>query len=483
MLPSRESTQAPARKRAVPSKERGLLLVFLAAAIAFPLGLYALAPSEQFLAAWVSVCLATAFTCVAIAAEARPENGGVLSATTFLWLGFAYFVGASAAINASLGALDAYPARLLWKAAIGVALGGASLLAGASVARRLKIGARLPALPGDLPKRYAYLALGGLLALATCVRYVIYPGQFWLGGSFDVLPSAYGNYIQDLRHAHTVAGVLAFHILVSYPTSRREKAMLGAALALAAVYSFFQFSRRPFVLLVVALCVYAFYGIRARRSLSGSRTLVLAAGLGVLLFTVALLAAGIRYFTFQLGLQQVSISDLVIVLSQLGVLTVSQDSFAVYLSCLRWYDSSESWLLGESFLQAFGNFIPRALWLDKPESFGFTIAELMGNYSTNFGPTFLGEGFANGGFVGIVVLGLLFGAGACALDNYRRAYATNRLVLAFFALLAFEAFPQVRGDLQGMTTPMLERAVLFLLPVLAFTLWRRIAPLRPVAAA
>jgi oligosaccharide repeat unit polymerase len=56
--------------------------------------------------------------------------------------------------------------------------------------------------------------------------------------------------------------------------------------------------------------------------------------------------------------------------------------------------------------------IPRALWPGKPEGLSASIEAVMGTSQATVASTFVGETYMAGGIIGILIAGLLFGAGA-----------------------------------------------------------------------
>jgi hypothetical protein len=183
----------------------------------------------------------------------------------------------------------------------------------------------------------------------------------------------------------------------------------------------------------------------------------------VLLLT-AVVGAAWRWLTLQAA-AGIDPETMLLVLRRLTVSALSLDAYSVHLACVQWFRNADSWLLGDSFVQVVTNPIPRALWEGKPESFGFTIAQLMGNYTTNFGPTAFGEGFANFGLLGSVMFGWLLGLVARVIERYQ-ARGLPGAAMVLVAMVTFEMFAQVRGDLQGITTPMLERITFLIFAVL-----------------
>lgn len=64
-------------------------------------------------------------------------------------------------------------------------------------------------------------------------------------------------------------------------------------------------------------------------------------------------------------------------------------------------------------------FVPRALWPSKPVGTGYELAESSGYTFNNISMTFLGEGYVNFGFLGIIVFSIFIGFGMAKIDKSR----------------------------------------------------------------
>src|SRR5262249_47726738 len=56
--------------------------------------------------------------------------------------------------------------------------------------------------------------------------------------------------------------------------------------------------------------------------------------------------------------------------------------------------------------------IPRALWPGKPEGLSVTVESIVGTDQATVATTFVGEAYMMGGMLGVVLVGILFGAAA-----------------------------------------------------------------------
>jgi hypothetical protein len=133
-----------------------------------------------------------------------------------------------------------------------------------------------------------------------------------------------------------------------------------------------------------------------------------------------------------------------------------------------------------SFYAIAVNLIPRALWPEKPVGFGKQLAWLQG-YSkenpTSVAAGIAGEGYANGGWLGLILLSLLVGAfcGLCAGVAFW-GFRNGNILDIFLSLLFFApSISFIRGDMLTAwgTTVYPLIAVLLLLVALRFLVLRR----------
>jgi oligosaccharide repeat unit polymerase len=422
----------------------------------------------------VAMCSATvAIVCgsLGIVREWSRNDRLTINAVTFLWAGIGYFVGLGALIAAQVtAAADHYSVETgVWAfLATGLGVLGAAIGTRTTVAKAVV--RFLPRLPNRVSRGEWAVACVLLLGLALMARWAAFGGAFLTGALVTELPRNWGNYVYDLRHAMLPAGLIAFHLVLHRDTRRLERLVWLGALAIAFVYSLVQFSRRPVVLLVIGMFVYLVHGGYLRRGLLKRRAVFLVLG-GALLFLLVVLGAVYRWLVLQtgIGLDWGLFGSLV---GNVGPNAVSLDAYTVHLACVDWYSHHKDWLFGNSLVQVITNPIPRSIWFGKPESFGFTIAKLMGDYSTNYGPTIFGEGFANFGLFGSLLFGWVLGLGARTVVLYGEN-SMSEYTMILTAMISFELFPEVRGDLQGITTPLIERMVLLFAAVGCSVLFAR----------
>ncbi len=425
--------------------------------------------STQSIIASCAAAVAIAAATQGVLVEWQRRKFQAINAVTFLWLGVAYFVGAGAiaaaffytraannfGVRASLFGFAAVCAGIL-----GVALGTQS-----------RFGYLLPRLThleaGSIPRIDWWFTALALLGVALVARYLAYGRDFLIGSANAELPTTWGNYVNDLRHAMLPAGLVAVHLLRgSRGRALLEKIILSAILVIAAIYSVLQYSRRPLVLLVMGTFVYLVHAKKPQLGHFRSRYLLVPVAIAGL-FAIVLFAAGFRWLALRLGVP-LDWNLLLLAFKSQGPGALNLDAYAVHLASVSWYSDASDWLTGGSFVQVLSNPIPRSLWSGKPESFGFTIAKLMGNYGTNYGPTIFGEGYANFGFFGSLLFGWMLGLCARVVQQYQEIFRSE-YALVLTSMVSFEFFSQVRGDLQGMTTPLIERVALLAVAVWSVT--------------
>lgn len=113
-------------------------------------------------------------------------------------------------------------------------------------------------------------------------------------------------------------------------------------------------------------------------------------------------------------------------------------------------------VLGNSIVVGFGQllgvlffFVPRTVWPSKPIGSGAYVAEEMGLYTTNLSMPFFGEGYINGGYLGVVLFTMLIAYGIAKADKSYWLQTSKELsigAIRYFLLLGLLMFI-LRGDL------------------------------------
>lgn len=97
---------------------------------------------------------------------------------------------------------------------------------------------------------------------------------------------------------------------------------------------------------------------------------------------------------------------------QIRILPSGQFFFAAHFDAYENFASAvEAHFItdGYQLLGALLFFVPRVVWSDKPVGSGYEMAETMGYVFNNISMPFLGEGYVNFGFVGVIVFSLIIG--------------------------------------------------------------------------
>jgi oligosaccharide repeat unit polymerase len=100
----------------------------------------------------------------------------------------------------------------------------------------------------------------------------------------------------------------------------------------------------------------------------------------------------------------------------------------------------EDYYFGLSFVAAFLSFIPSSLWAFRDFSIGkLAVIFLGGNPDHSGGPQIglVGEGFLNGGILGIIICGFLYGFLCKRLDNFNARTTNQKPLLKVYIMLVF----------------------------------------------
>ena len=133
------------------------------------------------------------------------------------------------------------------------------------------------------------------------------------------------------------------------------------------------------------------------------------------------------------------------------------------------------------------NPIPRSIWYDKPITFGrYLAAQKSGNktpstaslikdYNTSFAVGICGEGWANGGLIGVVVYSILLGIYSGVLISLSRKFIRySKYTSIAFALLCYKAASGfIRGDILSGITQNFYPIVLFIVLLYCISLFKQ----------
>lgn len=95
---------------------------------------------------------------------------------------------------------------------------------------------------------------------------------------------------------------------------------------------------------------------------------------------------------------------------------VDFDAYSMFARCFS-YVEDFSITYGKQLMSSIFFFIPRSIWSTKAIPTGQLIAEAQGQWFTNLSCPLIAEGYANFGYVGIIIYAVLIGIGIKYLDN------------------------------------------------------------------
>jgi hypothetical protein len=150
--------------------------------------------------------------------------------------------------------------------------------------------------------------------------------------------------------------------------------------------------------------------------------------------------------------------------------------------CIRTFGRSEDFIPGHTLYTIIVNPIPREIWPSKPIAFGRVVGQIKrgeyGNPSAkaqgwSIAAGLAGEGYANGGYLGIIILSLLVGH-LCgkAAKAARVGFCTRSYPILIISLLLYRlSIMFVRGDVHSAWTQTLYPLLLL---TFAFAVWARL---------
>lgn len=122
------------------------------------------------------------------------------------------------------------------------------------------------------------------------------------------------------------------------------------------------------------------------------------------------------------------------------------DSYSMFMRVLK----DDLITYGRQFLGVIFFFVPRSIWPDKPTGSGHFLMESMGEDFTNVSMPYFGEGYINGGVLGVVLFVFLISYVMAKLDANYWNIVTNKDIrqIKYFILLGLLVFI-LRGDLMS----------------------------------
>jgi oligosaccharide repeat unit polymerase len=311
--------------------------------------------------------------------------------------------------------------------------------------------------------------ISGILLIA-CTPYHLFHNNFF--GFRPEIPFYYGI-VAPLVHPALIMLTYLVSTDPAYAKSRKVSiygfCVLGFTLLLAEV------SRRPLVTVALAAVFILGYYRNQFPSCRACRSYGLSLVLGVLLF--------IGLYTVGTAMRAVSFSDgtykdFIQQLDQLHRVGQSYQDFFLLEFVMENYPDQYPYTRGASFLNLAASPVPRVIWPSKPIGYGKEIALRMAgippsvHYSRkldrrigyqSYSGTLLGEGYANFGWVGGLVLLFLFGRIVAFIHKYLEQNPRNQFAVVLYACFLSAALIQQRGDLQSVNFDTIHAVGIFLL--------------------
>jgi len=123
------------------------------------------------------------------------------------------------------------------------------------------------------------------------------------------------------------------------------------------------------------------------------------------------------------------------------------NAYPHFLEILTKFPDVYDYIYGKSIFNVLTNFIPRSVWKNKPVGFGkFLAVDIYGAHkSVSFAGTIIGEAYANGSWIGVVLI--LFALGIVAKFFYCmfKKSKVDIIGITFYLTVLFHFLTVVRG--------------------------------------
>lgn len=243
------------------------------------------------------------------------------------------------------------------------------------------------------------------------------------------------------------AGGLLAALLVRLASTLAEKMVAAILLAPIIMIHLFVWSRRPAQAIVLALLAY--YSFVAK--LSRKRQVQMVALAALLAFFQTIVQG--EYRSLRARTQgELSLRYVEDYIDSAGGFLKSGKLIDTYdMACftIEIFPQQRSYLYGDSIWALIVNPIPRRFWPEKPVGFGYTLALEMlrtNRPTTNFGPSIIGEFYANGGILALA-LGMAFIGFLCkSYDSLLLGEEKSECKLLIHVTGLYHIFFAVRGD-------------------------------------
>lgn len=142
----------------------------------------------------------------------------------------------------------------------------------------------------------------------------------------------------------------------------------------------------------------------------------------------------------------------------------SADDIDVFNYIVEIHPSDYGFLYGRTFISGILSFVPRTMWEQKPVSYGnqimiYKYGKVITNYAV--APSYIGEWYANFGFVGVCIGAILIGVFTKRIDGMKK----NPINIVVLIITMFTMWRLMRGDFQNVYVPYVIKMVFIALMI------------------
>lgn len=361
-----------------------------------------------------------------------------------------------------------HPEFIPWTLLLGT-IGFVSLLVGYALKAGERISRRLPVFSSKWNKSRLIL----ITTVYIAVGLVGYTYAIISSGGFQLFAvSLQGRRLLSVSNNWVFASTLIlFHVatllLVAYFARHRRLALLFLTTCLLAVGSSLLLGGRSDALITILAAIVIFYYVRfgGRRHLIRQTPVVIVTA--ITFFLLVVIVGTLRWQgAAGRNVLEVDVASTVISGGVARRFLLEFNQLDWFAATLELVPEKLPFQWGQSFLQFFSMFVPRALWAGKPEPLAFHLNRIAGGPGFGSPPSLMGELYINFSVPGIIAGMFLFGVVARMLYAYLRANPQNLAVVALYAY----SFASIHRFFTRSFAPKLFGYVLFIVPML-FALW------------
>lgn len=280
--------------------------------------------------------------------------------------------------------------------------------------------------------------------------------KYTMGNAFSFIKEGFLVTLVLNFARYYVTFVFLFNVIFVMKNKKINLSMVISTVSMITVC--FPFSLTRFVLATVYLGVYL---VATKRSEFSNKIFVY-------LFVLAVIIAFPLFGGLSYGFNGIAgfVDNVLGVIKEFNkqYLTANYDAYANFVETIE-YCSENDVTFGRQLLGCFLFFVPRKFWPNKPIGSGAFLAESTGKSFTNIAMPFVGEGYINFGFVGVLVFAVLLGWFSSKMDySYwkKDKFHVNNI---YPYLLVFSFF-MMRGDLMTSFTHVTAMVVTYFVIVI-----------------